>query len=419
MIQDLSLMQKNRDRCRFLSEVANSILIPLHKTEDDPFSGNRPDVDSFGWGFAIASSRALRNPKYVGPNVHAMIPGIDIASHSFQANCEVIDAGSSYILRSLVDISEGSELTIDYGPFSNDDFLSDYGFTIDNNPHDQIMINCDANIINTARDVMGQSNIVDGSYIAGSLPTLSSYGMPTGYKNSVGGIGKATESGSGVNDSSGGDRRVSIGWGSDRLSDQCLHQWQIQWLAAMELYGPRANYTVSIGGGNVDVSKIDPRIWGMLRVLYSQSEQDLLVHGYNPILLARSYGCFTTPATEVHVIRTIIGIVAIILRVYGTELESDILKLANNKVDLEEEEKAFNSVVTVNTEDIIGDVHRQLRSVFGVAPPLSSSPSVRRLQQQKVQQKSSPLSVDMGEGKLAIGNLCDSSRRRSCHGLMA
>jgi hypothetical protein len=65
IMQDLSLMQRTRDRCKFLSEFADSVLTPLQKTNRDPFSGHNADVNAFGWGFASAASRALRNPSVI------------------------------------------------------------------------------------------------------------------------------------------------------------------------------------------------------------------------------------------------------------------------------------------------------------------------------------------------------------------
>ena len=65
IMQDLSLMQRTRDRCRFLSEFADIVLTPLQKTNKDPFSGHNADVNAFGWGFASAASRALRNPSVI------------------------------------------------------------------------------------------------------------------------------------------------------------------------------------------------------------------------------------------------------------------------------------------------------------------------------------------------------------------
>jgi hypothetical protein len=66
IMQDLTLMQRTRDRCRFLSEFADGVLTPLQKTTRDPFSGHNADVNAFGWGFASAASRALRNPSVIG-----------------------------------------------------------------------------------------------------------------------------------------------------------------------------------------------------------------------------------------------------------------------------------------------------------------------------------------------------------------
>ena len=77
IMQDLTLMQRTRDRCRFLSEFADSVLTPLQKTTKDPFSGHNADVNAFGWGFASAASRALRNPSVIGK------AGIEIVVFSF------------------------------------------------------------------------------------------------------------------------------------------------------------------------------------------------------------------------------------------------------------------------------------------------------------------------------------------------
>ena len=65
IMQDLALMQRTRDRCRFLSEFAVSVLAPLHNTPRDPFSKHCADVNALGWGFASAASRALRHPDVI------------------------------------------------------------------------------------------------------------------------------------------------------------------------------------------------------------------------------------------------------------------------------------------------------------------------------------------------------------------
>ena len=60
LMQDYPLMHRTRDRCKFMSEFADTVLVPLQGGMRDPFSGNCADVNAFGWGFASASSRAIR-----------------------------------------------------------------------------------------------------------------------------------------------------------------------------------------------------------------------------------------------------------------------------------------------------------------------------------------------------------------------
>ena len=78
IMQDLSLMQRTRDRCRFLSEFADIVLTPLQKTNKDPFSGHNADVNAFGWGFASAASRALRNPSVIEKEGCTLLYAMDI-----------------------------------------------------------------------------------------------------------------------------------------------------------------------------------------------------------------------------------------------------------------------------------------------------------------------------------------------------
>ena len=44
-IQDFSLISKQNERCRFILEFTNQVLLPLHRTSLDPFFKNKPDVN--------------------------------------------------------------------------------------------------------------------------------------------------------------------------------------------------------------------------------------------------------------------------------------------------------------------------------------------------------------------------------------
>ena len=164
-----------------------------------------------------------------------MVPGIDIAEHSCKPTCEVInsDEHGMFLLRTLKTVEAGGALTIDYGPLSNDELLADYGFTIDENPHDRIKMTCDANLINTARMVMGQGNHDEELLVHKS----------SSHQNQT--VNAAATA-------------AMIGRGGQRLDDWHLFKWQIYWLTALNLHGPTANYAMQIGS---DVSSVDPRLW--------------------------------------------------------------------------------------------------------------------------------------------------------------
>ena len=347
LIQDLTIMSRTRDRCAFLSDFAENVLSPLHKTEMDPFSGHRADVNAFGWGFATAASRAIRNPTVVGEKCQVMIPVIDIASHSSNPNCEILDYGDSYVIKAISDITTNEELTVNYGPLGNDELLEDYGFTIDKNPYNQINLNCDNTLINTARCCMSQSSSLT-------------------YEENL-------------SKSKNDQVEKLIGRGGNMIMDRWLNGWQVQWLNALDLRGPNANFTMSISGNNID--GIDGKLWAYLRILYTEKEQDLTKHGYDPFLL-QSHGSVIDTFSESHVLTTIIGILAILVNIGGSDLTTDIFYLVNNVIppDVNNVTKDKNKkLIEINSVDIVQQVKNMLKSIFNVPLPPSSSPTVRRI----------------------------------------
>jgi len=334
MIQDLSMMQRTRDRCRFLLEFTDNVLIPLHKTTLDPFLSQSADVNAFGWAFAAAASRALRNPAVIQKSGHVLVPVIDIASHSFEPTCEVVDTGDAFELRALRAVQAGFELTINYGPLSNDELFSDYGFSVDGNPYDRIQLNCDTTVLNTARSVMGQcssSAVVSAASASADNPPHS--------------------------------KVVKVGRGADKVDELSLHRWQLIWMQAIGMLGYGATPAVYIGGP--EPSRVDPRLWAFLRLLYADSEDELLSHGYDPFIL-QSQGGLLSEEKETHVIRTLTGIVAIVLRLYPTEDMYDLEALRSGHVSLDVESRA-----SAATDDIVADVYRIIRNALGYPAAVS------------------------------------------------
>jgi len=385
LMQDLSLMQKTRDRCKFLGEFAESVLLPLQKSPQDPFSGNSADVNAFGWGFASASSRALRSHQVVGPEGGAvMIPGIDLASHSLKPNCQVVDEGSFFSLITTQGVEFGGELTIDYGAMSNEELLSDFGFTVDNNPNEKVSVSCDAFLFNTARVVMGQSSPLDDRAGGGNNRALADLPLQSSNAALTKLFGSKFEAFNSSAPSPAAAAKVSVG-AEDRFDDRSLHGWQRVWLRVLGLYGPGATFGMTLGCPSA--AQVDPRLFAMLRVLYAQSEEDLSRHGYDPFLL-QNMGSMLAPRLEAQVIKTLVGIVAIVFRSYGTDVEKDLFMLRSELTEDPDEVslggRDGSYAMVGNSDDVVADAHRILRNIFRIPHPPPPSPTVRRQQQNAI-----------------------------------
>eukprot|EP00981_Chlorochromonas_danica_P000953 scaffold229_cov155-Ochromonas_danica.AAC.1 len=313
MLQDIDVMQKTRDRCHFLNDFSENILLPLHKSSKDPFDGNRVDVNALGWGFACASSRAVRSTDV---DEAVLIPGIDFASHSFDANCALVTKENSFDLVTTKALTPFEELTMIYGPLSNDDLLSDYGFTIDNNPFDVVQAYVDETLINIAMKLAGQD-----------MPSFTWQGLPT---------------------------------------------WKRYWLTSLQLSGPRAIHHVHLGP-----QKVDGRLWALFRIMFAGSEEDLLKFGYDPNLL-QNPGALLSKEIEKSVLRAILAVIAIIIRSYGTDESTDMDLLING--DAEGTTFQFGSLTATTDFDLIRtDCHRilrdslQLSSSYRATSPLLDS----------------------------------------------
>ena len=398
LMQDYALMQKTKDRCKFMSEFADSVLKPLQGSPRDPFSGNSADVNAFGWGFASASSRALRE---IGVRVEkvrvtqddsssrveegegdgdrsgaVMVPGIDIAHHAVNPNCEVVETVFTneegeekmcYELRALMDIDASSEghqsvpLTISYGEYSNDDLLSDYGFTVADNPHDTVHFLMDGPALDTARVVMGQSkeSILTPSTLEeqkeslklnkrraaeGDIPPASHRAMEKrqGHKRNENENENENEAILCFPQESPGYPFNAAGHGTLRYNENFLRIWQVYWLRCLGLSGRGRDYRMQIktgqsrrdiAAGGTASGPIDPRLWAFLRILYAPQEENLLAFGYTPFTLGAP-GAMLDCAHEAEVIKTIVGVLGVEMGRYSTDIESDVALLQSEDEDL-------------------------------------------------------------------------------------
>lgn len=128
---------------------------------------------------------------------------------------------------------------------------------------------------------------------------------------------------------------------------------------------------------------------------------------YDPYLL-QNPGSIVKLEVEVQVIKTIIGILAVMLRVFGTDLETDIQVLRSENVsDHGPSTLTAVGVQQVNSDDIIGDVHKILRNVFKIPPPLPNSPTVRRMSARLASASSEINSTDNWSESTGVGSVED------------
>ena len=102
---------------------------------DHPVDGI--DIEQVLWAHATASSRALRLE-----GMHeALVPMIDLINHSFDANCRLGDEGARGVgVRAVRNLNAGESLRLNYGDLPNDDLVLDYGFVVEENPHDFVRL---------------------------------------------------------------------------------------------------------------------------------------------------------------------------------------------------------------------------------------------------------------------------------------
>ena len=170
-----------------------------------------------------------------------MVPGIDLADHDPNPTCHLIQDRNNTFFSLIANkkIEIGDSLTINYGPLSSDELLSDYGFTVDENPYDKMLVNCDYNLINTARLIMGQGVNSNHQEDSGSAIPSTISNAPSNSDSAPSIFSPEASSSSRISSSS------IIGRGGSKLDDRWLHQWQVRLLHYSIAFYSILNTTVS------------------------------------------------------------------------------------------------------------------------------------------------------------------------------
>lgn len=114
-------------------------------------------AERIGWAMTSVSSRAFQ----IRPDECANLPLIDMMNHSYANNCKVtLDPSTGDIkVDAVSEIQPGSELTLNYGYHTNDAFLLNYGFMLDENVADHLQIAKNPDSLLLALDMAGEPSI--------------------------------------------------------------------------------------------------------------------------------------------------------------------------------------------------------------------------------------------------------------------
>ena len=291
-IQYAPLVAQINKRCRFLVSFFGGKSITVDDGEEfvDGVHPNRRrvemtiDANALGWASACASSRAF---KVRGPTqTPSMLPVIDICNHSFQPSAEVSGTEGGVELVTTRDLRPGEPIELSYGNLSNDDLLLDYGFIVEDNPHDTVKLRWDLKLIELARE--------------------------------IGGLGTAP-----VGAAAAKDGKSNAGEATLTDSVMTLTDWQ---KAALQRIGlvDDANVELNVlATGQV----IDKKALAGLRVLYSRTPSEASRAADAP------YGeldaDIVSKDTEIKALRTSMSLVALALGNFPTKLDEDLSLLAS------------------------------------------------------------------------------------------
>eukprot|EP00873_Tetraselmis_striata_P016283 jgi/Tetstr1/436547/TSEL_002702.t1 len=318
-LQYPTLIAQVTKRCRFLVDFAGKDLAEVVGTERDPFGGQIVDANALGWALAVVTSRAFRTK---GPDhPAAMLPLIDMCNHSFKPNCEIRPVrGGAVELVATQELWPSQELLLNYGPLGNDLLLLDYGFLVDDNPHDTCQLRFDVPLLEAGR-------------AAGSADKNAEPDFGAGPK-----------------------------------------EWQKQALSELDLLDGR-NAMVFIGGP--PSQPVDKRLLAAARVLCAAGPEDLRAMRAEAQRLgvSEAMGSLRQPlgdaAREAEALRMVIGVAALVLGQFPTTVQEDLAVLAAGKADGKELTAEMRLAVRFRTEMKKG----LLRSVNSLSVRLKELPA--------------------------------------------
>ena len=98
------------------------------------------DLEEFRWAFCNVLSRTFNVKLGTGEFQLVMTPVVDLLNHSDRPNCLMVTSADRIHVEALHDIKRGDELTISYGELPNIALLAIWGFCLERNSRNQVLL---------------------------------------------------------------------------------------------------------------------------------------------------------------------------------------------------------------------------------------------------------------------------------------
>ena len=111
----------------------------------NPQLGGAPTWEAFRWACSVISSRAVA-VEMSGETQPALVPLLDLLNHraAHEANCCICydqhEGSDSFVVRTKCAVPAGQELSICYGVKDNAQLAAGYGFAMEQNVHDALLL---------------------------------------------------------------------------------------------------------------------------------------------------------------------------------------------------------------------------------------------------------------------------------------
>lgn len=133
-------------------EAAYKLLNENYVAKENVFPADYFTYDRYVWAFMVVLTRAW----FIQDQL-VLVPMADMLNHSPEAgagNLELVDGQHFFVINATKDYKAGEQVYDSYGPRTNFDLIKGYGFALENNPHDGMLLHFNMKTTNLVQGIV-------------------------------------------------------------------------------------------------------------------------------------------------------------------------------------------------------------------------------------------------------------------------